>query len=113
MGRRDGQRAELVVRELLARAPQVLGLGEDALGDRHHRLARLGDRHQALAVADEYLDAELVLERADLLGHPRLGGMQGLGRLGDVEPAAGHLGEAAELLQLHMLLVIRTAEISL
>jgi hypothetical protein len=84
MGGGNGEGAELVVGELLARAAQVARLGEDALGDRHHRLAGLGDRHQALAVAHEDLDPELVLERADLLRHPGLGGVQGLGRLGNV-----------------------------
>ena len=95
------QSAELVVGELLAGAAQVLRLGEDALGDGDHRLARLGDRNQALAVAHEHLDLQLVLQRADLLGHPRLGGVQGLGGLGHVQAAAGDFGEAAQLLELH------------
>ena len=46
-------------------------------------------------------DPELVLERADLLGDPGLGGVQGLGGLGDVQAAAGDFGEAAQLLELH------------
>ena len=67
--RTDGQGAELVVGELLAGAAQVARLGEDALGDRDHRLSGLGDRDQALA-AHEHFDAELVLEGADLLDTP-------------------------------------------
>ena len=101
MGRGDGQGAELVVGELLAGPLQVLRLGQHALGDRHHRLAGLGDRGQALAVAHEDLHPELVLEGADLLGNPGLGGMQRLGGFGDVQAAAGHFGEATQLLELH------------
>ena len=56
---------------------------------------------QALAVADEDLDAELVLEGADLLGDAGLGGVQGLGGLGNVEAAARDFGEIAQLLELH------------
>ncbi len=89
------RRAELVVGEFLPGAAQVLGLGEDALGDLHHRLAGLGHGHQALAVADEYLHPELVLQGADLLRDPGLGGMQGLGGLRDVQAAARNLGKAA------------------
>ena len=96
------QGAELVVGELLAGAAQVLRLGEDALGDRDHRLARLGDRDQPLAVPGEDLEPQLVLEGADLLRHAGLGGMQGLGGLRHVEPAADDLGQATELLEFHM-----------
>ena len=49
---------------ILAGPPEVLRLGQDAFGDGDHCLARLGDRHQALPVADEHLNAELVFQRA-------------------------------------------------
>src|SRR4051812_26489333 len=101
MRRGEGEGAELVVGELLAGAPQVLRLGEDALGDRDHLLAGLGDCDQALAVASEHLDAELVLERADLLRDAGLRGVQRLGRLGNVQPPAHDFGEIAKLLEFH------------
>jgi hypothetical protein len=53
-------------------------------------------------MAHEHLDAELVLERADLLRHAGLRSVERLGGLGDVEVAAGDLGQIAELLQLHI-----------
>jgi len=92
MRRRHGESSELVVGEFLAGAAQVLRLRQDALGDRHDRLARLRHRHQALAMAHEHLDAELLLERADLLRDPGLRGMKGLRRLGHVEPSAYDFG---------------------
>jgi hypothetical protein len=52
-------------------------------------------------VADEYLHPELVLQGADLLRDPRLGGMQRLGGLRDVQAAARNLGKATELLKFH------------
>ena len=56
---------------------------------------------QALAVADEDLHAELVLECADLLRNARLGGVQGLGTPRNVEVATGDFGKTAQLLELH------------
>ena len=54
-------------------------------------------------MAREDLDAELVLERADLLGDAGLRGMQRVRGLGYVEAAAHHFGEVAQLLDLHRL----------
>ena len=101
VGGGDGQGAELFVRELGARALEVGGLGQHALGDLDHRLARLGKRGQALAAALEHRDAELVLERADLLRHARLRGVQRLRGLGHVEAAPGDFHQVAQLLELH------------
>jgi hypothetical protein len=70
VGGGDGQGAELLVGEFLAGAAQVVRLGKDALGDGDDRLARLRDGDQALAVAHEHIDAELLFQRPDLLGHP-------------------------------------------
>src|SRR5688500_19524582 len=56
-------------------------------------------RRSSDLVADEDLDAELVLEGADLLRYPRLGRVQGLGRFGHVQVPARDFGEAAELLR--------------
>ena len=100
---RNRQRADLIVGKFLAGATQVLRFSEDALGDRHHGFARLGNGDEALAVPREYLDAQLVLKGADLLRDAGLRGMQGIGRLGNVEAAAHHLGEVTQLLELHLL----------
>ena len=85
----------LLVGEVLARALQVGGLGEHALGDREHRLARLGDRGDALAVAHEDLHAELLFQALDLLRDPGLRGMQRLGGGRDVQSAARDLAGVA------------------
>ena len=53
-------------------------------------------------MAHEHIDPELVLQRSDLLGNPRLRGMQGIRGLGHVEAATGDLGQVAQLLQLHI-----------
>ena len=101
MGGGDGEGAELLVGELLAGAAQVVRLGEDALGDGDDRLARLGDGDEALAVAHEDVDPELLLQRPDLLRHPGLGRVQRVGGLRDVEAATGDFREISQLLQLH------------
>src|SRR5690606_3496065 len=93
---------ELFVRELFAGAAQVVRFGEDALGDGNDRLSRLGDRHETLAVTHEDVDAELVLERADLLRDAGLRRVERRRRLGYVEAAARDLGEVAQLLELHI-----------
>ena len=51
----------------------------------------------------EHLDPQLVLQGLDLLGDSGLRGMQRLGRLGDIQAAAGDFRQAAQLLKLHML----------
>jgi hypothetical protein len=56
---------------------------------------------QALAAALENDDPEFVLEQLDLLGNPRLRGMQRFRRLGNVEATARDFDEIAELLELH------------
>ena len=109
VGGGDRQAADRLVGELVAHLLQVVEVAQHALGDRQHGLARLGDRHQALAVAGEDLDAELGLELADLLGHPRLRGEQRLGRLGDIQPATGDLMHVTQLLQVHGDLNITTS----
>ncbi len=101
MGGGDGERPHLVVRELLACAAQVLRFRQDALGNVDGGLAGLGQRDEPLAMAHEYLDAELVLERADLLGNTWLRRMQGRRRLGDVEAAPHDFSQVAKLLELH------------
>jgi hypothetical protein len=93
----------------LAGATQVLRFGEDPLRDRDDRLAGLGDLHQALAMTHEDLDAELILEGADLLRNAGLRSMQRFRRFGHVQTPPGDLRHVAQLLQFHEL----TSEIAL
>src|SRR5690606_33671280 len=66
-----------------------------------HLLTGLGHPLDAFAVAGEDLDAQFVLQLDDGLGDARLGGMQCLGRLGEVEVAAHRLLDKAKLVQVH------------
>ena len=52
-------------------------------------------------MAGENLDAELVLEQADLLGDAGLGGKQGIGGVRNVVAVPCHLIHIAQLLQVH------------
>src|SRR5947208_209265 len=68
MGRGDGQRAKLVIRELLSGPPQVLCFRKNPLGDGHHGFAGLGDGFSSLTVpvglvffANRVLNPALVL----------------------------------------------------
>ena len=97
----DAQMAAVGAGEVLAGAAQVLGLAQQPLDDGHHVAARLGQAGQALAGAHEDVDAELVLELADLPAHAGLRGVQRLRHLGQVEVAALGLADGSELLEVH------------
>ena len=62
--------------------------------------ARFGDPLDPLAVAGKDLDAELFFQLDDGLGHSRLGSVQRLGGLGQVEvagaPLPGQIGTGAD-----------------
>src|ERR1700690_2376123 len=95
----DDEPARIPVAEVPRRALQVVGLLQHALDDAENRLARLGERSDAFAAAHENVEAELVLEFADLFRHSRLRGMQSVSSLGEVEPAAHRLAHVAQLLK--------------
>ena len=81
-------------------APHRFGVGEHAARERQQRLAR--DRQRAAAAgAVEQLGAEILLERGDLAAQRGLGEVQLLGGTGEVAEA-GHLDEAAQLLEVHV-----------
>ena len=65
-------------------------------------LARLSDAFEALAVAGKDFDAQLVFKLDDGFGHAGLRGVQGLGRLGEVQIAANRLLDKAKLVQIHI-----------
>ena len=81
------------------RLARRLHLGQDALGVRQQRAARLG-RHDAAPDAHEERHAELALEPADLLRERRLGQVQHLGG-GAERPLLDGLAEVGELLEVH------------
>ena len=80
MGRRDRQRAAVLVGEFGTSAAQVLGVQQQPLDDRQHRLPGRRQAGQPLARAVEELDAELVLELADLAADT---GLRRVQRIGD------------------------------
>src|SRR6185369_162673 len=78
-----------------------LGVEQDALDDLGQFLARLGQAEQALAAADEDLDAELVLKVLDVLADAGLRGIERAGDFGQVEILAHGFAHDAELLKIH------------
>ena len=101
VGGRNRQTALRLAAELVSNLPEIAHVTQHALGNGEHLPSRLGDVHQALAVAHEDFDAQFGFELPDLLRHPRLRGEQGLGRFRDVQPAAGDFVYVAQLLQVH------------
>jgi hypothetical protein len=65
------------------------------------RLPRGRERRQALALAHEYAQAELVLELPHLLADAGLRREKRLGCLRDIEAVVDHRAEVLELLQVH------------
>ena len=68
---------------------------------RQHLCAGRGQPGQAFAGAHEELDAELVLELADLTADAGLRRMQRLRHIREVEVAADGFSDGAELLEIH------------
>ncbi|MNV96052.1 hypothetical protein D3C71_1910100 [compost metagenome] len=102
MGGGDAQRAAVLGAELFADALEVAHLAHDQLYALQHMLAGLGDALEALAMARENIHAQLFLELDDGLGDPGLRRMQGHGRLGEIEVAAGGFLDEAKLMQVHI-----------
>src|SRR5690606_17159961 len=91
----------VLVAELFRQILDVVGVHQHALDDFHHCLARLGESEQALALAHIELDAELILQILDVLGHAGLGGVESVGHLGEVEIAPYRFPHDAQLLEVH------------
>ena len=68
-------------------ALEVVDLHQDALDDRQHFAARIGQVRKSLAMTHEDRDAELFLEFPDRLGQAGLGGVEGKGGGGQIEVA--------------------------
>ena len=103
-GRRSASKLANLSTRALVRSGNNLVIAGFILGNGNGNdgFTRLGDLDQAFAVSGEDLYAQLILEGPDLLRYSGLRGVQGLGRLGDIESPARDLGETTELLELHM-----------
>jgi hypothetical protein len=99
---RHREQAALLRHELLARVLEVAALHEHALDDGQHMPAGLGEPREPLAGAHEELDAEFLLEFADLPAHAGLRGVKGVGDFGQVEAATNGLAYRAQLLKVHL-----------
>ena len=97
----DDDLALLAIGELLAEPLDVGRVDQHALDDLHHLLAGVGEAEQPLAAAHEQLDAEFVLQVADVLADARLRGVQRVRHLGQVEVAPHGLADDAQLLEVH------------
>ncbi len=84
MGRSDRQAAARALRIVGAGTAHVVSVVEHLLGHRRDDGADLGQPDQALADAHEQIDAEFLLELADLPAHARLRSVQFPGDLGQV-----------------------------
>ena len=97
----DRQAPPALVAQLRGQLPDALRLLQDVQRPVDDLLAGRGDAGEVAALADEDLEAQLVLEQLDLLADPGLGGMQLLGRGGDVQPALRDGGQVTQLVQFH------------
>lgn len=80
---------------------QVATLDQHAFDDRQQRIARRREPGQALAGTNEKIDAEFVLEFADLTADAGLRGVEGDGSVGQIEAAAHGFAYGAQLLKIH------------
>ena len=97
----DGQVAAVLRVKFLGGLLEVLGIVQHALGDGKHGFARLGDGHDALAVAHEDLDTQFLLQLPDLLADAGLRGVQRAGGTRDIQSLTHDLVEVTQLLQIH------------
>ncbi|MNZ48633.1 hypothetical protein D3C78_663810 [compost metagenome] len=101
VGGGDGQRALLLVGELLGNLLDAFDLAQDFAGGIDDALTGRGNAGQVLAAAGKDFNTQLILEQADLLADTWLGGIQALRRRGDVEVMVRHFPDVAQLLKLH------------
>ncbi|MNN35010.1 hypothetical protein D3C81_1488460 [compost metagenome] len=101
VGGGDRQGALLLVGELLGDLLDALHLAQDLAGRGDDPFAGRGNAGQVLAAAGEHLDAQLVLEQADLLADPWLRGVEALRRGRNVQVMMRHFPDVTQLLKLH------------
>ena len=98
---RNNKPTDILARELAGEPLQVFGFDKHAIDQLHRVFARARQPGQALALANKNLNAEFDLKFADLLAHARLGRVQGLRRLGQIEVVSHGLSDITELLEIH------------
>jgi hypothetical protein len=105
MRRGDGERAAVLRGEVGAGALEVVRLDQQSLDDRQHHLAGWREPGEPLAGAHEDLDAEFLLQFADLPAHAGLRGVQDEGDFGEVEALADGFAHGAQLLEVHRAII--------
>jgi hypothetical protein len=101
VGGGDGQVAAVLRVEFLPDLPEVFRVVQHAPGDVEDGLAGLGDGDDALAVAHENIDAQLLLQLFDLFADVGLRGVQRVGGIGNLQAAPHDLIDITQLLQVH------------
>ena len=92
---RNGEAPFVLFGELLADLLEVLDILQYPLRDLQDRLSGFGHGDDALAVADENIDAEFFLQAADLFADTGLRSMQNLRRVREIEILAGNFADVA------------------
>ena len=100
--RADGERAAVLVLQVVRDALDVLHLAQDLHRPVDDLLAGGRDFRQRAAAADKDAEAELILEQLQLLADSRLRGMQLFGGRRDIQAALGDGSEVPELLEFHI-----------
>jgi len=101
VGGGDAEGAGVTAQKILAGAVQVIRIQQQALHPGHNPLARRRQTREALASADEQLQAQLILQLTDLAAHPRLRGVQRQRHLGEIELTPHGLAHSSQLLEVH------------
>src|SRR5690625_6561444 len=98
MGTGNGQGSGIMLGMISAHLFQVFYLGHDSINDLGDILARARQATYALAMTLKNLDAQLLLQLNDGLGHARLRGMQGTRCIGQIKITSNRLTDKAKLL---------------
>ncbi|MCY1177146.1 hypothetical protein D9M73_174430 [compost metagenome] len=101
VGGGDGQRALLLVGELLGNLLDAFDLAQDFAGGIDDALTGRGHAGQVLAAAGKDFDAQFIFQQTDLFADARLRGVKALGCSGNVEVVVRHFPDVAQLLKLH------------
>src|SRR6185312_1815262 len=100
---RDAEHARIFAPKLVGNALEVADLAQRAARDGDDDFAGWRQRREALSLAHENAQAELVFELSNLLADARLGRVKRFGRVGDVEAVVDDGAEVLQLLKVHQL----------
>jgi hypothetical protein len=96
-------------REILARATQIVGFEQHALDNGQQGRAGRRQPRQALAGAHKDIDAQLLLELANLPAHAGLRGVEHGRHFGQIEATPCRFPDRTQLLKIHILMAGGTA----